>query len=83
MGQKSSLQPISFDEANSCLFINSAGVLFRVFCPFQVVCRIAYPPYRVGDRLVVTRIGANPDQTILFQIDREYRPHHFFTLYLR
>ncbi|WP_460954116.1 hypothetical protein [Spirosoma litoris] len=77
---KDSSIPASFDRVTSCLFVNGAGKLFRVHCPFQVVCQSMYPPYEVGERLIVTRIGAAADQRVLFQINQQYWPHHPFRL---
>lgn len=76
------LSPVNFDSAGSCLFINEMGKLFRVYCPFQVVCQITYPPYQAGQIALVTRIGSGVDKGVLYEIEHQYHPHYWFALYL-
>ena len=76
------LQPVRFDGERSCLFIGPLGKLFRVHCPFRVVCQTAYPPYLPGEVLVVSQVGEAHHHQILFKIGLYFQPHQYFMLHL-
>ena len=80
MAHKDSFQPASFDSVSSCLFINTAGQLFRLYCPFKVICQAHSPPYQIGDQLIVTTVGAAANQLVLYQIDGQHWPHFPFAV---
>lgn len=63
-------------------FVSSRGVLFRVTCPFRVVCIRAYIPYRVGDLVIVEQVESSLPYPILYRINQVYIPHSYFHLLL-
>ena len=76
-------QPIGgLGSGLSCLFVNPVGKLFRVHCPFRVVCRQASPPYQVGDIAAVIRVGSSTKHGVLYKIDHQYFVHHYFALHV-
>lgn len=66
----------------SCLFSNRQGKLFRVNCPFKVVCIATNSYHKAGAILRVTRVFAAKDRKILYEIDRNVLAHTHYGLLL-
>jgi len=68
------------DNFKGCLFVNGSG-LFKMYCPFWVICVADVGKLSVGDVLKVTDIKTSQSGCTVFQINRQLYFHHYFTLY--
>lgn len=67
---------IDVDE-NSCLFL-SKFKLYRVSCPFQVICKVENKDFTPGQKVEVTQVVASHEKVVLFRVYGKLYPHSYF-----
>ena len=69
-----------YTDSNSCLFISRKNHIFRVYCPFRVICNKETDKHIKGSIYSVNQVFAAEDQSILFGLSNDVYPHHYFKL---
>jgi hypothetical protein len=72
-------KPILILSSQSCLFVGENGV-FRVSCPFSVICIVAVKHYSIGDIVEVTEVKHTKETRIVYVIEGSYFFHNSFVL---
>ena len=69
-----------YTDSNSCLFINPKNQIFRVYCPFRVLCKSSTQHHKRGQIYLVRQVISNNDQSILYCLGNNTYPHNHFKL---
>lgn len=67
------------NEIEGCYFIGRHG-LFRVFCPFKVLCLKDIHELIQGEDLQVSAVKSTKNGSIVYEINGNYYFHHYFIL---
>lgn len=64
---------------NSILVINKIGI-YRLFCPFKVVCLNRIELYSVGQEVVVIAVKMDVNYKLIYLIENKAYYHHHFLI---
>lgn len=67
----------STPDSTSILLVTKHNTI-RIYCPFQVECKIPITPFENGDRATVSQVLAWDDRTLLYRINNKLYPHPYF-----
>ena len=67
---------IEVDEY-SCLFL-SKFKLDRVYCPFQVTCKVSNVDFEPDQKVQVTKVTYSHEKVVLYEVFSKLYPHFYF-----
>lgn len=77
------MSKISVLDPFSILVINKSGLLFRLHCPFNVICLVEIDSYKKGSSLSVEMVSEASTNKILYRINGKYHKHSLFELHVK
>lgn len=76
-GQPNYLDPFSV------MVVNQKGILFRLHCPFVVVCKSSREGFEEGKYYRVDMVKPEPAELLFYVISGRNYPHSWFSIYLK